>query len=510
MKNTINILLACDANKSRPWFRDRIPAIKHAINNVEWSCEIVDIYALLGEHKYMPTDTKVRKRFLQTTNMIKINHIFESMVIAKKPDVLLLGTADNYREILMPRTIANIRKNGILVAGIFGDDEFNYHQYRFFTGWFDSFVAYVKPCIEYYESFDLSKGYYLPNSCYLNGKEFLDHQQTTKYDAILIGSPIANRPAMVKALIDSGIRLAVYGSAQWKKYDYIDGCYFGFVSTEKFDETLKQSKMVLAFLEDHATGGLHMNTKIWEAVRVARMPVVTLYKGLIEDYGLTDGVDIVMYENTRDLVKKVNYYAKHESERIQISKNIYNKVRDNLDYSTLYSELFNSLMDDFNSNGVGDHGSMMHSDVLLRLKDDSRVSYFPSSSSVIDPQVLNIIKIAKSISSDQKKIDLIYFDRIENGVAILQRVPFVSLDSVIFFTPVSNKLNMVFVLIKSFVTGRALHVKQFCVVTNARSMVGLANNLLDRVIYNSISVFLKGKIYKYRFAKKIIQKVLRY
>ena len=102
----------------------------------------------------------------QSTDLISVNKNFETEIIRKKPKVLILGTADNYREFLLPQTIRNIRENGIKVIGILGDDEFNYPQYRFLLGWFDLFVAYVKPCLSIMK-ISICLKVIISNSCYL-------------------------------------------------------------------------------------------------------------------------------------------------------------------------------------------------------------------------------------------------------------------------------------------------------------------------------------------------------
>jgi len=490
LKSPLNILIACDTNKSRPWFRDRIPSIEHAISQVEWSCEVVDIYGLLGKHEYMPTDTRVRKKFMQSADMIAANKNFEIEVIKKKPNVLILGTADNYRDFLMPSTVSNIRKSGIYVVGILGDDEFNYPQYRYFLGWFDLFVAYVKPCLEYYESFNLSKGYYFPNSCFLNDKKFSEFSQQAKFDVVLVGAPFANRPVIVKALIESGLKVAIYGSKKWEEYDFADGSYFGFVDTEDFDKVLEDAKIVLALLEDHLTGALHMNTKIWEAVRVARLPVVTLYERLTEDYELTDGIDVVMYKNTQDLVAKVKYYIENDDQRIAVAKALYNKVEKDFEYALLYKNLFNKVMD--YCNNVNSRLLCLEDNVLQKIEENESITYIPSKSSSLDPQVINYLQITDSTESN--KIDLIYFDRIENGSAIILRKPFINFDSIVFLTNKKSKLSLLLILIKACFLGRTLHIKQFGVLSNKRTILGFINICLDRAIYSSLGTWMKKKL----------------
>ena len=67
--NKVDILIACDLNKSRPWYRDRIPSINNAIENGNYKIKLIDIYDSLGQYKYMPTNTNERKHFLQNENL---------------------------------------------------------------------------------------------------------------------------------------------------------------------------------------------------------------------------------------------------------------------------------------------------------------------------------------------------------------------------------------------------------------------------------------------------------
>jgi len=501
----LNILFACDTNTSRPWHRDRLPSIESAISLIKHSCQVIDIYSLLGDFKNPPTEIKYRNFFFQNANIVKLNHTFEEKVMKLNPDVLLLGTADNYRDFLLPKTIASIRSKGVFVAGILGDDEFNFHQYKFFLGWFDLFIAYVKPCVDNYENLGLSKGYHFPNSCYLNSKEFIPNSTNTSYDVILVGSPIANRPKIVKALLDSGVSLAIYGSKEWDKYDYARKSYHGYVSTENFNNVLSKSKIVLALLEDHATGSLHMNTKIWEAVRVSRLPIVTFYEPLINDYGLQEGVEIIMYKNIPDLVSKVVYYVSHDLERIEIAKKLYDKVYSTFNYNYMYEGLFNTLMDSYEKTQLQNF-NLHKISIIKSLKRDYKANYYPSSS-LLDPCVLDIIK---TIKSEHNQVDLVYFNRVESGLQVLQRRPFIGLDSIIFLVPIHNKLHMIYILTKTLLNGRLVHVKQFCVVKEGRTFSGFLNNILDLIIYNDLTYRFKSTMYRHTLIKKIIQKVLKY
>ena len=52
-EDRVNILIACDANDSRPWFRDRIPSIEKSASELEWNIEVVD--SVSYTHLTLPT-----------------------------------------------------------------------------------------------------------------------------------------------------------------------------------------------------------------------------------------------------------------------------------------------------------------------------------------------------------------------------------------------------------------------------------------------------------------------
>ena len=496
-----NILFACDTEKSRAWHRDRLPSINSAIQNVGFVCKVVDLYSLLGNFDKSPADTKYRKYFFQRANIEKINENFIENVQKHHPDILLIGTADNYRDFLLPRTIRKIRQKGILVSGILGDDEFNYPQYKFFVGWFDLFVVYVKSCLNYYENLKLSKGYFFPNSCYLKSKQFPQCQDQIEYDVAIVGAPIANRPNIIKALVDSGVKLAIYGSEQWLKYNYARNSYHGYVETKNFDKVLSKSKIILALLEDHLTGKLHMNTKIWEAVRVGRLPIATYYEPLINDYNLKEGEDIVMYKNISDLRDKVIFYANNEKERIKIAKNLYDKVYNDFNYCDLYKKLFNTLMIQIPKN-VSNNRNISNKKIKSLLRKQHKAYYY-SNSCIIDPCVLDVVKI---IRSEECNYDLIFFNKIERGFQVLQRKPFISLDTIIFLLPAENKFYKIYILIKALLRGRALHIKQFCVSSESKTLFGAINNTIDLCLYSKLASRVKRFVYKSLLLKSIIHK----
>lgn len=477
-----DILFACDMNETRPWFRDRIPGIREAMKNSNYIIELVDIYDLLGEHRYRPTNVEERELFMQNADLVEANKNFESYVFGKNPRILVLGTADNYCEFLRPSTIRNIRNNGIYVAGILGDDEFNYSDNRFLIGWFDLFVAYVKDCVKYYEEFEIAEGYYLPNSCFLAGRQFSALPKRTFYDVILVGAPIWNRVELAKALVDQAINLAIYGHKRWKKYDFAREHYQGFIPTDSFDQVLSQGKIVLAPLENHIDGKLHMNTKIWEAVRVGRLPISTSYKPLEADYGLKENFDIVTYDSVEALVAKVEHYLRHDSERLRIAKNLYDIVSQKFDYSLLYHTLFEDLANYKTARAAADFAGRAEHAVDSRdfLSEVAGIKYFGSPGSELDSEAVNHLKMVKKINNGS--IDYIYYNRLEAGRRVISVWPFVSWDNIIFLSEQKNRFAYRLIFFKSFLLGRALHIKQFCVTSQKKTFFGRINQILRKIV----------------------------
>ena len=101
--HNLEILIACDMNVSRPWYRDRLPSIYKAIEELDYEIRLIDIYSLLGTYDKSPTNLDERKFFLQNENILLANENFKNKIIDLNPKILILGTADNYSEFLIPK-----------------------------------------------------------------------------------------------------------------------------------------------------------------------------------------------------------------------------------------------------------------------------------------------------------------------------------------------------------------------------------------------------------------------
>jgi hypothetical protein len=347
MMNT-RFLLACDTLPTNPWERDRLPAIRKATRG--WDFQIIDIYEFNSREEAHQIHKQRGGSFFKNNSLKELNRKFYERILSYRCDVLILGTVDNYAQFLLPETVTKLQENGVYVVGILGDDEFTYERNRLYVPMFDKVVAYVQEYVNLYNSFKSNSCYYLPNSCYFREHYFSrlqvsEHEK--QHDVMLAGAPFGIRPQLIEALIDSGVKISLFGSPAWQDYKKLKDYYRGYISSDGFDRVIQRSKIVLAPLEDHLTGASHMNTKIWEAVRNGQMCITTRYKPLVENYGFDENESIVMYDSVDDLVNKVRFYLKNSDERTRIAKNTFEEVKKHFDYVDLYKELFCKIEQDY-------------------------------------------------------------------------------------------------------------------------------------------------------------------
>jgi hypothetical protein len=466
-----DILILCDKHLKRPWLRDRIPGIEKAIQLSGLNVNIEDIYTAFGDAGAALSDANRRHLKLRKIDLVEANESLYKTVTDINPSVLLLATADNYRDFTFYSTVERIRSTGVFVVGFLGDDQFNHSQYRFFTNWFDLYIVYVKNCLRYYRSLSDFDGYYLPNSCYLE-KGFDDLDSECLYDSVLIGGPIADRVEIIRRLVSKGYNIAIYGPRSWELYLDLLPYYHGYVDSDDFDKRLGEGKIVLALLKDHITGALHMNTKIWEAVRVGRLPIVTYYEPLISDYGFTDGLDIVLYKDLDDLVLKFQQYIEDTDRRIETSKRLHAHVMSKLDYSILYEKLFIEVLG------------------KVREKTDRGNPYNGASSAVNKPKYgdqlisLNAVKQHLMISklSENSCCGYVYYNIVENGRMVRQFWPFIDSRSIFFSSDNGHIIKKIFNFFYAKITHRAIHINQFVYKRNKKSLFGVINQVIDSMV----------------------------
>ncbi len=342
MSERSGILLACDTLPENPWARDRLPAIREALAGIDH--EVIDIYDFgTGEAAAHALHRSKARGFFTGDKLIELNERFRERVLASGRRVIVLGTVDNFVQYLFPETVRAWQAAGCFVVGILGDDEFNFERNWPYTQLFDRTVAYVKRMVDRYDHLRPGRCDYLPNSCHFATTDFeaLQVAEAEKeHDVALFGSVFPARRPLAEALVAAGVPVSLFGGMGWSRIPSLAGSYRGFLPSEDFDATVRRSRIVLASMEDHLTGALHMNTKVWEAVRNGQMCLATRHPALAEDYGLVEGEHIATYANPTELVEKARRYLADPAERMRLARNLFEHVRLNFSYARWYRKLF--------------------------------------------------------------------------------------------------------------------------------------------------------------------------
>jgi hypothetical protein len=344
MSGRDGIFLACDTLPENPWSRDRLPAIRAALAGRRH--EIVDIYDFGSEEQAHRLHRARGRGFFDPARLESLNRSLVERALNSNCRIVIFGTVDNYAHFLLPATVRRLQEAGCLVVGILGDDEFNFPHNWPQVFLMDRTIAYVRAAVDAYNALRPGSCLHFPSSCHFDGTDFeaLQVREEDKlHNVALFGSVFPARLRVVSALAAAGLPLDLFGGRGWSRIRPLARHYRGFVRSADFDLTVRRSRVVLALLEDHLTGDAHMNTKIWEAVRNGQFCIATQYPPLVDDYGLEEGRDIVVYDSLRDLVEKTRHYLAHPEERREIAERLFRKIRERFAYETLYAGLFDAL-----------------------------------------------------------------------------------------------------------------------------------------------------------------------
>jgi ABC-type multidrug transport system fused ATPase/permease subunit len=277
---------------SRPWVRDRLPGLQKASKAYEGKIYIRDVYEIFGNEvsDYLREHVGRDQRLTQPNiRLAEKNFLME--INRYNVDTIVFATADNYREFLTLDFIMVLKSKGYKLVGFLGDDEFNHPQYRYLAAIFDNFVVYVEKYKKFYEDITENQGFLLLNSCHLPKIGKILNEPKTKYDTVMIGGPIPARVNVLRKLKKEGFSIAVYGPKSWQHFSDFAEDYKGFVNSEEFDIRLSEGKIILSMLEDHISGKMHMNTKIWECARAGTFTIASHYEPLFSNYGFKEGTD---------------------------------------------------------------------------------------------------------------------------------------------------------------------------------------------------------------------------
>ena len=83
--------------------------------------------------------------------------------------------------------------------------------------------------------------------------------------------------------------------------------------------------------------------RVWDILAVGGF-CLTNYQPELEDY-FEIGKDLEVYHNTEELVEKVDYYLKHEEQRVRIAMNGYQKVKNCHTYYNRWNVIIDKIFE---------------------------------------------------------------------------------------------------------------------------------------------------------------------
>lgn len=184
--------------------------------------------------------------------------------------------------------------------------------------------------------------------------EYEDLDLEEIYDLSFVGQPHTDRRDIVKKLKQAGLKVNVFGFG-WHKMPWLKKQKrslqkrlgkkitvqhdSGRVSQYDMIKIFNQTKINLNFTGNQTTNQIKGRNFEIPGTNSFMITEKTVH---LEDYYQPDK-EIVIYDNTDDLIDKIRYYLKHESERKQIAQNAYERTLADHTYEKRFLKLFNEM-----------------------------------------------------------------------------------------------------------------------------------------------------------------------
>ncbi|MEK6889147.1 MAG: glycosyltransferase [Nanoarchaeota archaeon] len=268
----------------------------------------------------------------------KMNSLLLSLVEKEKPHYIFLIVR---REEMTIETMDKIKKisPSTKIIAFSGDDDKDFEPLKRYQALFVdcTLVAQVSYMDNYYK--DGIKNIY--RTVGVNSDTFKPVKTEKIYDVTFIGKTSDTRRDFARFLIKNKINLRIFGNG-WTDYSEFKDFCAGPLKTEDMVKCISQSKINLA-LSRNKDGKPHIKGRVFEFGLCKSFSLVDYFEGYLRLF--KNGKEIVMFKDKRDLIKKINYYLKHEKEGEKIAKRAYKKAVQNHNVYEEFKRLFKKIME---------------------------------------------------------------------------------------------------------------------------------------------------------------------
>ena len=134
------VIFLADLNDARPWWRERVPGLRQL--EADNKIVLLDIFEAIGFPELSSLKLYLRREVLSRHDVQeKILENLMALTVVHKSKRVLFSTLDNCLTFLTEDLVFSLKEQNIVLGCIFGDDELNYENYKFFLRLFDFVVV---------------------------------------------------------------------------------------------------------------------------------------------------------------------------------------------------------------------------------------------------------------------------------------------------------------------------------------------------------------------------------
>lgn len=257
-----------------------------------------------------------------------MNKLLLESVYREKPDIAIFVLLKNE---IAPQSLLEIRDElGVCTINWFCDDHWRFEDFsRIYAPCFSWAITTDTSAVPKYRSIGVDNIILSQWAC----NHFLYRRLNLpyKYDVSFVGQPHGDRIKVISALKAAGIKVATFGYG-WPS---------GRVSLYEMNRIFCQSKINLN-LSNASVGKVNqIKGRDFEIPGCGGF-MITGNNPYISGYFLP-GREVVVYENTADLINKTLFYLVHDQERDEIRMNGYNRVIATHTYHKRFQEIFRKI-----------------------------------------------------------------------------------------------------------------------------------------------------------------------
>ena len=239
---------------------------------------------------------------------------------------------------VLESTFDVIRNEGAKVVGLFFDDEWRFDTYsKWWIPYLDFVVTNARDAVPKFRELDARVILTIPNTGISVDRDSLNHEE--KYDVSFVGTRFyADRDIWMTEINKRNVHINLFGTG-WGNY----------VSFEEMLKIFTTSKINLNFSKINHNFSktladlkkLQIKGRIFQ-VCLAGGFLLTEYTPGIEDYFEIDK-EIVCFQNTDEMINKIDYYLNHDDERRAIAKAGWNRATCEYSSFSMIAKVFQEI-----------------------------------------------------------------------------------------------------------------------------------------------------------------------